>query len=75
MSWRPLVDTQLTLTKQFPLNGGNKISMRLDAESGAGGIINTGFWGISVEAGKQFELSLYLRKAQDASVSISCALL
>ena len=27
--------------------------MRLDAEEGAGGIINTGFWGISVEAGQR----------------------
>ena len=44
-----LGDTQLTLTKQYPLNGGNKIAMRLDADSGAGGIINTGFWGISVD--------------------------
>lgn len=71
VSWRPLGDTQLTLTKQYPLNGGNKISMRVDAASGGGGIINTGFWGISVEAGKQYELSLYLRNVQDSSVSVS----
>ena len=69
VSWRPIGDTQLTLTKQYPLNGGNKIAMRLDADSGAGGIINTGFWGISVAAGKRYELSLYLRKAQPSSVS------
>ena len=69
MSWRPLGDTRLTLTKQHPLNGGNRIAMRLDAEEGAGGIINTGFWGISVEAGAQYELSLYLRRADNSSVS------
>lgn len=69
VSWRPIGDTQLTLTKQYPLNGGNKIAMRLDADSGAGGIINTGFWGISVEAGNRYELSLYLRSAQPSLVS------
>ena len=69
VSWRPIGDTQLTLTKQYPLNGGNKIAMRLDADSEAGGIINTGFWGISLAAGKQYELSLYLRKAEQSSVS------
>ena len=69
VSWRPIGDTQLTLTKQYPLNGGNKIAMRLDADSGAGGIINTGFWGISVAAGRHYELSLYLRNAQPSSVS------
>ena len=69
MSWRPLGNTRLTLTKQYPLDGGNRISMRLDAEEAAGGIINTGFWGISVEAGQRYELSLYLRKADESSVS------
>ena len=69
VSWRPLGDTRLTLTKQYPLNGGNKISMRLDAEEGVGGIINTGFWGVAVEAGAKYELSLYLRKADESSVS------
>ena len=69
MSWRPLGDTQLTLTKQYPLNGGTKIAMRLDAQEDGCGIINTGFWGIAVEAGAQYELSLYLRRAEDSSVS------
>lgn len=71
VSWRPVGDTQLTLTKQYPLNGGNKIAMRLDAQEDGGGIINTGFWGIAVEAGAQYELSLYLRRAEDSSVSAS----
>ncbi len=70
VSWRPLGDTRLTLTKQYPLNGGNKIAMRLDAEAGSGGIINTGFWGMAVANGKQYELSLYLRRAEDSMVSL-----
>jgi hypothetical protein len=51
-------------------NGARSLAMRLAAGKGEpGGIINTGFWGISVEAGHQYELSVYLRDPSSDAVS------
>lgn len=70
MSWRPLGSANLTLTKQFPLNGGNRVAMHLgvSASQGGGGILNSGFWGIPVRQGGRYELSLYLRQPGSAKV-------
>ncbi len=64
VSWKPLGGTTLTLTKQYPMpdNGARGLAMRLASGAGElGGIINTGFWGIPVQAGHDYELSVYLR--------------
>ncbi|CAL8471543.1 g11085 [Coccomyxa elongata] len=80
VSWRPLGSTTLTLTKQYSMtgNGARSLSMRLAPAQGApGGIINTGFWGIPVQAGHQYELSAYLRDPSsdaEALLSIEVAL-
>ncbi|EIE21944.1 glycoside hydrolase [Coccomyxa subellipsoidea C-169] len=79
VSWKPLGGTTLTLTKQYPMpdNGARGLAMRLASGPGElGGIINTGFWGIPVQAGHDYELSVYLRdpssdRASPLSVSIA----
>lgn len=73
VSWRPLGSTTLTLTKQYPMtgNGARSLSMRLAPTQGApGGIINTGFWGMPVQAGHQYELSAYLRDPSSDAVCL-----
>ena len=77
VSWRPLGEANLTLTKQFPLNGENRVAMHLgaaSARSGAG-ITNSGFWGVPVRQGARYELSMYLRHPGSDEASMpSCAL-
>ncbi len=71
VSWRPLGSTELTLTKEYPMtgNGARSLSMRLaPTQGGPGGIINTGFWGVPVQAGHQYELSAYLRDPSSDAV-------
>lgn len=67
VSWMPLGSTTLTLTKQFPMtindSAARSLAMRLapTVEGRAGGIINSGFWGIPLWAGHDYELSIYIR--------------
>jgi alpha-N-arabinofuranosidase len=73
VSWRPLGEANLTLTKQFPLNGENRVAMHLGgagARSGAG-ITNSGFWGVPVRQGARYELSMYLRHPGSDDVSVA----
>lgn len=68
VSWRPLGAGNLTLTKQYPLNGGNRVAMHLRVSQGGGGILNGGFWGIPVRRGGRYELSVFLRQPDSADV-------
>lgn len=61
LSWVGLEDTTLTLTKQFPLNAENTVAMNITSSSGSAGIANTGYWGIPVQHGNSYHLSVYLR--------------
>lgn len=71
MSWTPLGAARLTLTKRYPLNGGNRVAMHLGVSGaqGGGGILNSGFWGIPVREGGRYELSIYLRQPGCTDVS------
>jgi hypothetical protein len=62
ISWLPLGGTTLALTKQHPMNDKRHVALRVTPANGsAGGIINTGFWGVPVEEGCAYELSIYLK--------------
>ena len=73
VSWYPLGNATLTLSKRFPVNRNNPVAMNISAGTGKGpsGIMNTGFWGINVEQGKEYMLSLQLRSATTVSRIIS----
>lgn len=62
ISWTPLGAANLTLTKQYPLNGANRVAMHLGVSQGGGGILNSGFWGIPLRQRGRYELSVYLRQ-------------
>ncbi|KAK9803718.1 hypothetical protein WJX73_006123 [Symbiochloris irregularis] len=67
-SWFPTVNTSAALTKLQPLNKDNTIALNISADGEEGGIINTGYWGISISEGKTYQLSIHLAAVDDASL-------
>ena len=62
-------NTSLSLSKSLPVNSHNVVALLVTSAAGDGGVVNTGFWGISVVAGQQYHLSIYLRRpANEAKV-------
>ena len=41
-------------------------------QEAVGGISNEGYWGVPVEAGRQYALSLYLSAAQASILTLIC---
>eukprot|EP00884_Botryococcus_braunii_P006062 jgi/Botrbrau1/15457/Bobra.43_2s0082.2 len=68
-SWFPYPATAAVLTKELPLHPFNVVAMKLSTADAVGGIANTGFWGIPVLKGREFNLRLYLALPQDATPS------
>lgn len=58
----------LTLDSTQPLNAKNTRSLRLDVEAATGnspfGVSNGGYWGIPVQKGERYSLSLYARSKE-----------
>ena len=52
-----------TITDEFPLNSATPHSLRLDLKSAYREVsaVNTGYWGMAVEAGKNYNLEFYVR--------------
>ncbi|KAL4458046.1 hypothetical protein ABPG75_012911 [Micractinium tetrahymenae] len=80
IAWSPLPGTATTLTREQPLNPRNLVAMELSSTGGGSpaGIVNSGYWGVPVEAGVRYTLSLYLRVPQgsattDATVALLAA--
>ncbi|PSC72825.1 Alpha-L-arabinofuranosidase 1 isoform B [Micractinium conductrix] len=63
LAWHALPGTDTTLTREQPLNAGNPVAMELRAGGPGAGLLNDGYWGMSVDQGGRFALSLYLRAA------------
>lgn len=58
-------EARMQLDEIQSLNAANPLSLRVDIERTDGGpaaISNSGFWGIPVQAGAQYDLSFYARK-------------
>ena len=58
--WEPL-QSQLELCREGMLNDVQKQALRVRIEAPGGGVRNTGFWGIGVQEGTQYRLSLWVR--------------
>ena len=58
--WGPL-QSQLELCREGMLNDVQKQALRVRIEAPGGGVRNTGFWGIGVQEGTQYRLSLWVR--------------
>lgn len=62
MAWQALPGTTTSLTRDKPLNPTNLVSMTLSATAnGSVGIVNHGYWGMHVEKGQSYTVSLYAR--------------
>ncbi|GAB4817965.1 hypothetical protein N2152v2_005011 [Parachlorella kessleri] len=64
IAWQALPGTTAALTKDRPLNNANPVAMELTTGDTTGGIVNLGYWGVSVVADKSYTLSLYARTTQ-----------
>ena len=65
IAWTALGGTATALTRSLPLNEDNTVAMEVTASAaGPAGILNSGYWGIPLDAGASYSLSLYLRAAQ-----------
>ena len=63
-SWQALPGTQALLTRSDTVNADNPVAMRLVAGGELGGLVNTGYWGIPVQAGQAYSLRLFLKFAE-----------
>ena len=76
IAWAPLPGTKTALTRLTPLNPTNTISMLVtSADSASAGVVNHGYWGIHIERGAEYTLSLHARAAAGAPVTLRVALM
>lgn len=65
IAWTALDGTAMALTRSFPLNECNAVAMEVTGSAASpAGILNSGYWGIPLDAGASYTLSLYLRATQ-----------
>ena len=79
VAWHALPGTQTALSKSRPLNEGNLVAMELTAAGGPGGgarggIVNDGYWGISLARGERYSLALFIRNPQVGPLPVRVAL-
>ncbi|KAL4528572.1 hypothetical protein Ndes2526B_g07307 [Nannochloris sp. 'desiccata'] len=76
--WMTLAGTSATLTRELPLNAGNQVAMELTVSATApqnqGGLINFGYWGISIEKSTSYAFSVYVRNPQEETKELFVAL-
>ncbi|CAL8462764.1 g2297 [Coccomyxa elongata] len=58
-SWFEWMGTNFTLTTDHPISAGNPVAALLQTQEIIGGIANTGYWGMSVEGGKEYFFSAF----------------
>lgn len=61
------------ITDEYPLNGATPHSLRLDLDKARGDVsaVNTGYWGLAVEAGKRYGLEFYVRSEGTSRCRVS----
>ncbi|KAI7845621.1 hypothetical protein COHA_000907 [Chlorella ohadii] len=76
VAWQPLPGTNADLTRDNPLNEGNQISMVLTAGAPGmpSGIVNFGYWGVALQRGESYTVSLYLRSSESSSRNVTVSL-
>lgn len=59
--WKPATHhpLRLKLLRKHPLSPAHPLSLRLTAPVGGSGVINSGYWGMNVVAGRNYRLSFY----------------
>ncbi|PRW58664.1 Alpha-L-arabinofuranosidase 1 isoform B [Chlorella sorokiniana] len=76
VAWQPLPGTNADLTRDNPLNEHNRISMVLTAGAPGtpSGIANFGYWGVALQRGESYTVSLYLRTSESSSRNVTISL-
>ncbi|KFM27338.1 Alpha-L-arabinofuranosidase 1 [Auxenochlorella protothecoides] len=76
VAWQALPGTTTSLTRDKPLNPTNLVSMTLSATAnGSVGIVNHGYWGMHVEKGQSYTVSLYARAGETGPVPLTVSIL
>ena len=73
-AWQSIGKGEMFLDKENPVNSRNLTSLRLDIYGDGGGVANSGFSGVglSIEKGKKYDLSVYVRAGEgfDGPISV-----
>ncbi len=59
VAWSSTANTDIALSREHPLAETNTVALKLTAQAGGGGIINSGFWGIPAADGDSYALSFF----------------
>lgn len=69
-------DAELTLVKQQPITFGQQSStayIKISTAASGGGLSNTGYWGIPVQEGQEYQLSIIIQsESADSDVDEVC---
>ena len=78
LAWKsihpPGTTVQLKLQTLQPLSPAHRLSLRVFVSGGAGGVANTGYWGMPLNTGKAYEVSFYARAGQTGTVPLNIEL-
>lgn len=70
-SWLPVGNTELTLVKQQPItpsSRGSTAYIKISTDKSGGGLTNTGYWGVPVQKGHDYQLTVIIRAEFDGDV-------
>jgi hypothetical protein len=80
VAWSALPGTQTALSRAAPLAAGNPVALevrppREDGSYGAGGVVNSGYWGVWLREGGEYGASLFVRNPGSEAANVTLALL
>ncbi|DBA87466.1 TPA: aspartate-semialdehyde dehydrogenase-like protein [Trebouxia sp. C0004] len=71
-SWLPVGKTALTLVQQQPISAGGRSStayIKISTDASGGGLTNTGYWGIPVQKGHEYQLAVVVQSQPSEDVT------
>jgi hypothetical protein len=80
VAWSALPGTQTALSRAAPLAAGNPVALEVrppgeDGGYGAGGVVNSGYWGFWLRGGGEYGASLFVRNPGPKAANVTLALL
>ncbi len=75
--WKPMNKhpASLALVERRPLSSAHRRSLRMIASRAGEGVVNTGYWGMNIQAGHDYQLSFYARESAGMPSRISAMLI
>jgi alpha-N-arabinofuranosidase len=75
--WTPLVHhpASLKIIERHPLSASHPRSLRMTASLAGQGVVNSGYWGMNIQAGHNYQLSFYASESSHTPATISAILM